>query len=185
MAGAGARGPGGGSKGPRIANHMTRDEYKAQAHLEGLSWQQFEKKIDGTLRANGWEWWSDRVIPPGVLIKAGVPRHALGAVLKIVNSYGRKEGLPDRLVRREFASKNHMSEKLWELVRPPAYDINVSGVLTAVGFIEIKTGGATTTAGQDKWIEAAALCPGMFSVAVWPQGFDLLVELLGGEKGSI
>lgn len=164
---------------------MSKDEVVKIASLGLLTPAQWEKKVDMVLRMNGWEWWADRVLPAGPLLSAGVPRKSLPAALKIVNSYRRKSGMPDRLVRKTFWPEMELPWRLQRALEtggwPTVWD---PGRLpfTAIGFIECKTGSGTTTDAQQEWLDAAALCPGVFSYVAHPARYDELVGLLGGER---
>lgn len=67
----------------RASNQVSAEEARSISALEGLSWQEFERKIDGALKANGWTVWRDRVLP----------KRYGGEAQRV----GRKAGLPDRV----------------------------------------------------------------------------------------
>lgn len=177
---------------------MSREEVRRQHAMETVSWSEWEKRVDGLLRTNGWEFWQDRVVGPGPLLKAGVPRAMLGKILKVVNSYGRKAGLPDRVVRKRFARPGEVPLPLAEAITghegpdvPYAYVGNPDVLdrdsvrqtpFVVVGFIEMKTGSGRTTEAQEAWLQAAAMCPGMFAVRARPHNYDRLADLLGGRR---
>lgn len=129
-----------------------------------MGWREWEKKIDHALKLNGWTVWKDRVLPK-----------RFGDAAQYV---GRKRGLPDRLVGKVFADPSEIPAAL------KVYPTRLGGPISVVGFIEAKTGRATTTPDQDRWLGLANLCPGMFSVVVYPQDYDRLIEMLGGERGA-
>lgn len=169
-----------GSKRGRISNSMSADEVRRASGLEELSWSEFEKKVTGAIRANGWEYWADRVIPAGAFQGLQIPRPVMGRLLKIVNSYQRKRGLIDRLVWKRFESGLEVPERIAPLLGNIGSYLDCP--LVVFGAIEIKTGSATETSEQADFLHAAALCPGMFSLTVYPQGYDTLCEILGGER---
>lgn len=165
----------------RVSNSVSADEARRMSALEELPWSEFEKKVSGAIRANSWNWWQDRVIPAGAFTSLSLPRPALSKVLKVVNSFNRKKGLVDRLLWKEFESTDQIPTKLLQSMGyvQPYY---LEHPLVVFGAVEIKTGAATETKEQDEFLRAAALCPGMFSLTVYPQGYDMLCEMLGGER---
>lgn len=145
-------------------NRMSIEQVRASAASEKMSWHEWEAKIDGALRMNGWVWWRDRVMPK---------RFGDAA-----QSVGRKAGLPDRLVAKVFDSPGAVPRDLAPLVGPmPGERCGVTG------FIEAKTARAVPTPKQERWLEIARLTPGMFGLVVYPHQYEELVGLLGGERG--
>ena len=151
-------------KGPREANRVTREEARRLDANAKMGWKQWEQKVDHALRLNKWTVWKDRVLPK-----------RFGDAAQYV---GRKRGLPDRLVGKRFADPSEIPVAL------KVYPASLAGPISVVGFVEAKTGRATTTPDQDRWLELANLCPGMFAVTVYPADYDYLVEILGGERGA-
>lgn len=147
----------------RPKNQVSMAEARRMAEGEKMHWLEWEKRVDGLLRCNGWDSWKDRVMPK-----------KFGAEAQRV---GRKKGLPDRLVRKVFAGFSDVPP----LLRPMLGIASWDGKLAVVGVIECKTGAATTTPEQEKWLEAFRLLPGGFGMVVRPKDYRWLVERLGGE----
>lgn len=165
----------------REKNRMTVEEVRRLAAYEEMPWQEWERKFDGLLREGGWEWWRDRVVPAApirhLLYAHRVPKPVVEQVVGMVQRMGRKEGLPDRLIRKEFSNYLDASPELRDLVGPGV--ATRTPPVTVFGFVELKTGGATTTGAQDEWLEAAKLCPGMFSLVAHPLEIPYLRRVLG------
>jgi hypothetical protein len=155
-------------KGPVEANRMSVDEARALDKASKMGWQQWEKKVDGALRVNGWYWWRDRVLPKRFGEEA--------------QRVGRKAGLPDRLVAKTFFHVYELPLPLRSLLGPVVLKSPGEG-FCVVGFIECKTGSARLTGEQERWLEIAHLTPGMFGYVARPERYDELVALLGGEYG--
>ncbi len=141
-----------------------------------MNWSEWEKKVDGLLRANGWRSWRDRVIP-NVLLKE-VPQHVRGQFQR----YNRQAGLPDRLIAKEFPDLREVPPELYKLVGTGLAGSEFP--VSLFGFVECKTGSGKVTAEQEAWLGLARMCPGMFGLVVYPADAGYLVQVLGGEGGA-
>jgi hypothetical protein len=147
----------------REANRMSREEAARLDAYGKMDWRTWERKIDMALKVNGWTVWRDRVMPK----RFG----------KDAQKVGRKAGLPDRLVGKVFENHDDIPKAL--MAYPPK---TITGPVSVVGFIEAKTGRATATPEQERWLEFGRLCPGMFSLVVYPQDWSYLIKCLGGKE---
>lgn len=166
-------------RGPWVSNRVSAKEARRLAEAGQLSWSQWEKRVDMILRTNGWEWWSDRVIPRSAVSNLGLAKPQVDRLMRVLQSVGRKRGLTDRLIRKVFAGG-------YEEIPPPLRQRLgllplYRGEVGVVGVVEMKTGGAETTDEQDAWLEIAELCPGMFGYVAHPSRQDELVAILGGK----
>lgn len=176
---------------------MSVEEARALAELEGMDWRAWEQRFDGLLREHSWDFWADRVIPAGpirrLLYAHRVPKPVVEQLIGMVQRIGRKEGLPDRLIRKEFTdyrpgTPGGPSAELSELmnkgqafaVLPWLEEGQSRTAYTVFGFIELKSGKATTTPAQDEWLQAAKMCPGAFSLVAYPEQLEYLRKVLGG-----
>lgn len=151
--------------------------------VNSLDWSNWEQKADQVLRVNGWDFDADRVLGAGPLLRVGVPRHAVGAVIKLVNSYYRPAGRPDRRAwpKVPFGVGHHPSPALarllgknetWAMGKGVEYDVLL--------FVEYKSGGGTTDAAQEAWLARANRVPGCAGYVAHPSRFDEFVEVCGG-----
>lgn len=177
----GVRNPG------RVANRVSVEEARRLDAESKMGWREWEKDVDGILRANRWgPVFVDRVLPSALLRSWGLN----DAQIKRLNSARRRRGLPDKLVSKAFDSPRWVGYSLLRaaygdfLARVMWAEAAQIGRVSVVGFIECKTGGATTTKEQDEWLRVARLCPGVFAFEARPTHRDWLVEILGGERGA-
>ena len=170
-------------RGPREPNRMSIGEARELAGAAKKGWSEWEKDVDGILRMNGWrDVWRDRVIPRSALKNLRLTKAQADELLSLLQRISRQAGFPDRLVGKEFAREADVPMSLRGAVGPlPA---RPGDGFAITGFIECKTGAATTTPKQDRWLELARKTPGMFGVVARPERRDELVEMLGGERGA-
>ena len=166
----------------RVSNRASAKEGRRLAEAGQLPWGQWEKRVNMILKVNGWEWWSDRVIPRKVLSDLGLNKTQTDRLMRLLQSIGRKAGMPDRMIRRRF------DETKGDAI-PPAL-LGVMGWpagfprptrMTVIGYLEMKTGGAAVTEDQSEWIAYANETMGTFGYVAHPSRQDELVAILGGK----
>ncbi len=168
-------------RGPWVSNRVSAKEARRLAEAGQLPWSQWEKRVDMILKVNGWEWWSDRVIPRKVLSDLGLTKTQLDRLMRLLQGVGRKAGMPDRMIRRRFdeTEGDAIPPALLRVMGwPPGFPRPTR--MTVIGYLEMKTGGARATEGQSEWIAYANETPGMFGYVAHPSRQDELVALLGG-----
>lgn len=170
--------------GPHEPNRVSIREYQELASAAAKGWLEWERDVDGILKVNGWrDVWRDRVIPRSVLKGLGLTRRQEDDLIALLQKIGRQRGLPDRLAGKEFRLVADVPAPLLKLAGSlPAAQ---PGGFAITGFIECKTGRATTTPKQERWLRIARRTPGMFGVVARPTRRDWLVDLLGGERSLL
>lgn len=182
---------------PREPNRMSVEEARALQQEIEMGWQEWEKKFDMLLREGGWDFWRDRVIPLADIRKKlfglGIPPRMVHGFIKWLEGYlqrvGRKGGMPDRLIAKKIMPMSKISLELLELTggigtvgiganwpTPKGEamflgrDTRKGAVVgsTVIGLVELKTGRATTTEAQERWLELANSCPGAFGAVGRP-----------------
>ena len=169
-------------RGPWVSNRVSAKEARRLAEADALPWGQWEKRVDMILRTNGWEWWSDRVIPRKVLSGLGLTKAQLDRLMRLLQSVGRKAGMPDRMIRRRFdeAKGDAIPPALLRAMGWPAGFPRPTR-MTVIGYLEMKTGGAGVTEEQSEWIAYANEAMGTFGYVAHPSRQDELVAILGGK----
>lgn len=175
----------------REANRMSIEEARHYEKLAGMGWHEWELEFNGLLKEGGWWWFQDRVIPTQEIRKKLFALGASPAVIhpfmkwldRWLQSVGRKAGLPDRLIAKRFSPADEISRELYQLSGRGIYiymneehhyyaaqDLGTGAVVgyTILGLIELKTGQATTTEKQQKWLDLAQDCPGAFGAVARP-----------------
>ena len=169
-----------GRRRGRASNQFSVSQARALAGSANLHWSQWEKRVEGVFKTNGWEVWRDRVIPRSVLKSLRLPREIEDKILELLQKIARRQGYPDLYVGKKFAGGYeqvpHPLRQYTGLV--PLYQ----GEIAVTGMVECKSGAATTTAKQDFWLELARLCPGQFSYVARPTAYPELVALAGGKE---
>lgn len=167
----------------REPNRMSVEEARALSELSNIDWRAWEEKFNGVLREYGWRWWQDRVVPAQpirrLLYAHRVPKPVVEQIVGMVQRMGRRKGFPDRLIAKEFGSWAEVPEELRKLIgEGPLQWATPPFVL--VGFVELKSGSATTTEGQDEWLRVGRACPGMFALEARPEQLPYLRKVLSG-----
>lgn len=134
---------------------MTTQQVQDAISYSKMSWKQWEVKLEGAFRVNGWDFWADRDRPTKnkKVLKARMPGHP--------DIFGWKyfEGLP----HKELMTASGY-------FKPGTYQV----------WLEAKTGKGKPTERQLEVVQTLNKGPAVVARIVFPHDYDTVIELLGG-----